>query len=497
MKLEITDSPLSFLNNSHKKTFKIKIIRGILKFLEKYFGSQLLIKIPLYLQKINKINPEIFKLINFSNKCQELNIIKTIIKGQSYPDELFAYNFYTISSSSPYGNGNGIDLLNEENAIWKSLGEVIERYFWYNSDHFFKNKIKAPYKDMKNISLNIFSLAGFTEEQKNNIPFLKFNENTIFNWTKIYSLTQKKKIFCPIQLISSLYVKKNLLYPEKNASKIEPKTEPMLRWCITTGLAAGQSLEEAIVKGILEVIERDAFMISYLNKLSPPLIDLEYLSAQDEEIAKIVKNFKRYNLEIYALKLPTDFSEVHIIAALIIDRSGLGPALSVGASANFNFKNCLLSSISEALGVRNSMKNKFNSEIDFNNINREGRVLYWAKKENLHKINFFLKGEYLKIDIEKNMYVNKKMKNYYKNKLKFLINKLKQKNYEASYIELTPKNIVKKINIRSTQVIIPELQPLHLEESIPYLGGKRLKEVPLKLGYQPAKILNQIPHPFP
>ena len=43
----------------------------------------------------------------------------------------------------------------------------------------------------------------------------------------------------------------------------------MLRWAVTTGLATGQSLEEAIAKGILEVVERDAFMISYLNRLSP------------------------------------------------------------------------------------------------------------------------------------------------------------------------------------------------------------------------------------
>jgi hypothetical protein len=37
---------------------------------------------------------------------------------------------------------------------------------------------------------------------------------------------------------------------------------------------------------------------------------------------------------------------------------------------------------------------------------------------------------------------------------------------------------------------------MHLIETLPYLGGKRLKEVPRKLGYKPAKELNPEPHPF-
>jgi len=272
----------------------------------------------------------------------------------------------------------------------------------------------------------------------------------------------------------------------------------MLRWSITTGLATGKYLEEAIIKGILEVIERDAFMISYLNKLSPPIIDLEYLSAQDEETARIIKNFKRYNLEIYALQLPTDFSDIYIVAAFIIDCTGLGPALSIGASADFNVKTAFLDALSESLSVRFSLKfkDRFKNKIDLNKIGQEERIIYWAKQENLPKIDFFFKGERIKINLKQDFYKITDDKKYYKEKLKFLVNELRAKNYEACYVELTTPEI-KKLNLRSVFVVIPELQPLHLDESIPYFGGKRLKEVPLKLGYQPAEVLNQEPHPFP
>ena len=463
----------------------------IVKFLEKYFGSEILIKIP---KGLYGIDNKLSKAINIADKLKKLEIIKNItIKYPQYYDEPFSYIYYVSCPNKAHGTG--ADFFDKEKTIWKSLAEAIERYLWYSSDNFYKNIIKkSSYKGIKNNVLNIFSLAGFSEEQKNKFPILQFNENTIFNWVPTYSLISKRKIFCPIQLVSAL----NFNQKVKRSKNLDKKTEPMLRWCVTTGLSTGRNLEEAIVKGILEVIERDAFMISYLNKLSPPLVDLEYLSAQDEEIAKIIKNFKRYNLEIYALQLPTDFPDIHIIAALIIDRTGLGPAFSVGASADFNLKTTLLDALSESLSIRFALKfkDRFKNKIYLNKIGQEERIIYWAKPENLPKIEFFLKGEKIKIDLKQNFYEKTDDRKYYKEKLKILIKELKEKNYEACYVELTTKEI-KKLNLRSVFVVIPELQPLHLDESIPYFGGKRLKEVPLKLGYQPLEILNQEPHPFP
>ncbi|MFH1990608.1 MAG: YcaO-like family protein [Patescibacteria group bacterium] len=477
IQLTITDQAYKILENRpQRRSLFLKILKKILKFLEKYFGYPMLIKIP---PELSEIEGGTYELINIAYELQKLGIINNIKKRESYPDEPGIYHYYTSSSGKAYGSG--IDFFSEEKALWKSLGEATERYLWFNSDWFFQNRKTCSYKKLRGCVLNIFSLAGFSEEQKNKYPILQFDENTVFDWVQSYSLIQKKSDFCPIQLVSAYYFKQ--------------KTEPMLRWCITTGLATGQSLEQAIVKGILEVIERDAFMISYLNKLSPPIIDLEHLSNQDEEIAKIIKNFKRYNLEIYVLQLPTDFS-VYINLAIIIDRSGLGPALSVGASASFDFKTAFLASLSESLVVRHGLKNRFNKEIDLKKIGREERLIYWSKIENLPKMGFFLKGESIKINSSQSFYKVENNKNYYKEKLKILSEELKKKNYEACYVELTTKEI-KKIGLRCVQAIIPELQPMHLDESIPYFGGKRLKEIPLKFGYQPAEILNQEPHPFP
>ena len=477
IQLEITEPAYEGLEDRPlRRSFSVEIIKKVIKFLEKYLGSTVLIKIPAELSEIEGVA---YEFINTAYKLQKLGVINNIIKIIGYPDEPLMYQYY--ASSVRKATGWGVDFFSKEKALWKSLGEATERYLWYNSDRFFQNRKICSYRDLKGRALNIFSLAGFSEEQKNKHSILQFDENTVFGWIPARFLVSRKILFCPVQLVSAYYRDKN--------------TEPMLRWGVTTGLSTGQSLKEAIVKGALEVIERDAFMISYLNKLSPPIIDLEYLSDQDEEIAKIIKNFKRYNLEIYILQLPTDFP-VYVNLAILIDRTGLGPAVSVGASANFDFKTALLTSLSESLVVRHSLKNIFKKKIDLKKIGREERVVYWAKPENLPKIEFFLKGEKIKIDLSQGFYKTKNNKNNYKEKLRILNTELEKKNYKTCYVELTTKEI-KKIGLRCVQVVIPELQPLHLHESIPYFGGKRLKEVPLKFGYQPAKVLNQIPHPFP
>ena len=487
IQLEITEPAYKILENRpEKRSFFLGILKMLLKFLERYFGYPILIKIPAELYEIESKN---YDIINSAYELQKLGIIKNIKKREDYPDEPKMYNYYI---TSPRGRiyGSGVDFLSKEKALWKTIGEAAERYLWFSSDWFFRNHKISSYKELRESALNIFSLAGFSEEQKNKYSILQFDENTELGWIPASSLVSRKKFFCPIQLVSSYYFKQKTKIPfnEKGA-------EPMLRWCITTGLATGPSLEEAVVKGILEVIERDAFMISYLNKLSSPIIDLEHLSSQDAEIAKIIKDFKRYNLETYILQLPTNFP-VYVNLAVVIDRSGFGPALTVGASADFDFKTCLLDALSESLIVRYSLKNKFNKEIDLKKIGHEERLIYWSKIENLPKIEFLLRGEKIEFNLEQNLYNLSKNQDYYKDKLNLLAEELKKRDYDACFVELTTKKI-KKIGFRCVQVVIPELQPMHLEESIPYLSGKRLKEIPLELGYQPAEVLNREPHPFP
>lgn len=471
-----------------------KLVKFFIRFLENHFESPLLLEIP---ENLQNTDPEIYAAITLAHELKRLGIINEIKKIPKIPDEPFFHGFIFARSSS--AASVGADMLSDKKAIWKFLAEASERYLWKNSDAFYVGKIKkASSQELGNKAIDIFSLAGFSEEQKMRLKNLQFDKGTVFGWTKVRSIISGRNFFCPIQLLSAKYAQKKIRFSENS-----PKEEPMLRWSVTTGLATGRSLDEAIAKGVMETIERDAFMINYLNKISAPIVNLSTLQKQDPDIAKIVKSFERYNLEIKIVKMATDMP-IYAFLAAIIDRSGLGPALTIGTSADFDPKQCILDALSEALCGRVIAKNSSSdNEPAPKKINREGRIRYWIRPENLPKIEFLFSGEEIDIGNKWNNNFYKNIENdrraleaFYKKRLNFLSSRLEKNGYEAYYSEITSRE-VKKLGFRCVQLVIPKLQPMHLDESIPYLGGKRLKKVPEKLGYQPAETLFREPHPLP
>jgi YcaO cyclodehydratase, ATP-ad Mg2+-binding len=78
-----------------------------------------------------------------------------------------------------------------------------------------------------------------------------------------------------------------------------------------------------------------------------------------------------------------------------------------------------------------------------------------------------------------------------------LVSRLAARSYE---VDLTTPDIA-SLGLRVVKVLIPELQPLHGVRRYPFLGGKRLYEVPVAMGYRstaPTEAeLNPYPHPFP
>ncbi|HLM84115.1 MAG TPA: YcaO-like family protein [Candidatus Bathyarchaeia archaeon] len=462
----------------------------ILKISEKYFGSSVLLDVPFQLQNLKA---ELLPAIETASRMKSIGLIREIKQHPKASDEPFAFRY----TASPTIDGSGSDLLSEANAIWKTLGESMERSLWRNSDDFYEKKtINASFSEISQKALDIFALAGFSDEQRGKYKSLAFNKNTKFGWLKVHSLATGSKIFCPVQLLSAHYWNKKV-----KTLECENKPEPMLRWAITTGLATGQSFEEAVVKGILEIIERDAFMITYLNKLSPPEIELDNLAEHDKELKSVLRSFRRYNLEPHIFQLPSDFS-VPIMLCLLIDRSGLGPAQTVAASADFEIRTAILDSLSEALSIRLATKLIYKRETDKKNIKREGRMIYWAAPERMPKIDFLLKGKKTKLSTATNRvffrknFSKKDRRKYFQTRLESLRKLFEAKKYELVYADIMTKE-TKPLGLRSVFVLSPELQPMHLDESVPYVSGRRLKEIPEKFGYEPADELNKEPHPFP
>ena len=461
-------------------------------FLERRTGVSIKAVIP---EKLIMYPPEIYEGLEKIELLKEEGIVKYYTNQLAvFPDEPpMKYRWYaeTFVDEGTGMNGFGCDFFNENRAFWAMAGEALERYaIKYFNPNSSENRKESSYKDLGYTNkLNIFLLAGLSPEfrERGLKPYrLKYNENTKFSWVLGTSFISGEPIWVPLQLVSFV-----------TANDMSQGKEPVLIDKITTGVAAHSSHDEATLSGILEIFERDAFMIYWLRKITPQIIDLG--SIIDERIEYIQNSFRRYNLELYPLYLKTD-TPVHIVASLIIDRTGVGPAASIGACAGFDIVETVYKSIQEAHSAR--ISSRINHETKYKNsekftpeaLGHIERMEYWTDKNLLPHIQFWTSGKVISVDTitlsyEKNLETHEK--------LNILKNYLKTNKYETSINNILDPRMEKKIGMSVIAVNIPEFQPLHLRESLPNFHGGRLFEVPEKLSLKTGAKINTIPHFFP
>lgn len=402
------------------------------------------------------------------------------VASNLFHDEPRLYRWMARTLSNMISGGGSIS--SSSAAMYKALAEGLERHLWIIADDYFKNPKKASLKDMGSEVIRPEYFVGFSDDVRNRQE-CKFSDESVFLWIESESLTDRKKKFVPAQIVSAKY-----------ANEVKLKhTEPIIRIAITTGLATAPTRERAILRGALEVIERDAFMVTWLNKLSMPRVVLKELAERNESIRNLVEQCKRYNLTPHAILLCTD-APVYVVCGVIEDKSG-GLAFTLGARASFSIEEAVEDSLSEALVTRTDFRNlrdNIGEEIpnDIKDFKRDDRVFYWARPENQEGVKFFISGEEKSLVFDDSFIDDKKQ-------LERIVSWCKSKSYELFTVDIgrSSKNPT-DWHVYFTS--IPEMQPVHLDERYPYFSGPRLKSVPKALGYEPAKELNmEPPHPFP
>ncbi len=437
---------------------------------------------PNIFDKSEKNDKETFKhMIDITNP--ENKIISAVTRIINYNDEPKLFHIgckfkvtSKISDTGNYEDYTGGISFNKRKAYMKALGEVIERYCLA----IYKEKdFKAfSYKKINNLAVNPKDFSSFTKKQLNTKEFksFRFDEKTKFKWIKGFSIFERKEKYLPAQLIYIPYIVSN---------------EPIIRLPISTGAAAGTSVSGAIYRGLCEIIERDSFMIYFLNKISPAKID--FSNCKDKEINKILNYIKRYELEILVFDITTDI-KIPTIMSIIMDKTGLGPAVSLGLKTDLNIRKAILGSIEESLQsrswIRDEMYNRKKTNDRFKDIIIE-RGLYWSKKERIKKLDFLLKTT------KRRKYEDYKINaiSDARKKLEIVLKEFKKANVNVYFSDITV-SIIKKNGFFVVKVLTDKMQPLYLDEQYKYLDGERLSSVPMLLGYKTQKKLNNDIHPF-
>lgn len=411
-------------------------------------------------------------------------IIKSLFKIKNYNDEpqLYQYCSQFIDKQSQKLSKESIasgTSFNKNRALLKLLGETIERYaLGINSNKNFIYKSFNQIVSSQKMAYDPNKLAAFPLYKRGVKVDLS---DTKLHWIEGKSLVTNKNTFIPAQLVFVPY--------------LHQRSEFILQMPMSTGAAAGESLTDAIYRGVCEVIERDSFMIHYFNEINSPKINLN--SIKNRYFHKIKHILERYNLKLYVNDITTDI-DIPAVISILIDQTGKGPAVSVGLKAGFNIVEDIIGSIEEALMVRSWVRDEFiylKPKYKKNKLIRtiEDRANFWFPKDTIKYLSFWLKN-------------NNKIKPRYflglkstEDKLSEIIKILKKKQIDIIYVDLTYPD-VKSSGAKVVKVIIPALQPLFLDDKYPYFSFDRLYQTPVKMGLfnkiKERDELNKIPHPF-
>lgn len=382
------------------------------------------------------------------------------------------------------GHGFGKDL---NDNFSKAIGEVLERYFLtlYHKRKLIRGSVQSLGRK-KTPVLDLNLLSGFSDKQKETNPRLQFDEKSVFYWEKVKQISAGETVWAPAQLVYWNYA--------------QSEFEPYLVEGNTNGAGGWFTQEGAILSGLYELIQRDGFLIYWLNKLTPQSIDPYTIPHQ--EFQQLLEESERYGFEVYCLNLTSDIG-APAFAVIIGDPTGKGPRFSLGAGCQADPARALWRAIEEAWATHYWIRPKPIFKILGNDyqpfrekIGQEDRLRLWANPEMAKQMDFFISGKKLafsdlNIDYPKSFSSQKE-------ELDFLVKKIESLGPGYEVYAYAPEHpVLKQLGYHSAQVIVPQLVPLYLHEFNAPLGSRRLKEVPKELGFSAAAQFNPLPHLFP
>ncbi|UQZ81072.1 YcaO-like family protein [Paenibacillus konkukensis] len=134
--------------------------------------------------------------------------------------------------------------------------------------------------------------------ERPDFPYLRFDPDADISWVWGYSLLQERPILVPELLAYySLGYGGGFVYETSN------------------GCALGGSREEAILHGILEIVERDSFLMTWYAKLPVPRLD--YRSSGDKELVTMIERVRAvtgYEVLLYNTTMENGIPSIWAIA---------------------------------------------------------------------------------------------------------------------------------------------------------------------------------------
>jgi bacteriocin biosynthesis cyclodehydratase domain-containing protein len=356
-----------------------------------------------------------------------------------------------------------------EDARTLAMIEALERYSGLAEP---RSDVHASYASLAEratcpADLVLFSAAQYAQAD---FPFEPFDPESNVHWSTAYNVTQKRNTLVPAT--AAWYGRDDALLGETSS-----------------GVAAHSGRADALYNGALELIERDAFMIFWLQRLSAPLVDVRCID--DVACIAMIRSLEESGYTVHIADLTTDL-DVPVYLSMGIRDDGQKPALLCGAAASLDPTVAIARSLAE-LHAADASTTAFwtlQPPLAATDVLRledhyqayqhpewlDRAAFLWASSS---RVRVSPAGSPVSLDA--------------------LIALLADRGHDLIGVDITPPDVA-RYHVRVVRAIIPGLQPLGFGRRI-RLGGRRLYEAPRRMGYGRVAAsdadLNPFPHCFP
>ena len=374
---------------------------------------------------------------------------------------------------------------------WVAILEGLERYCGLEPRGK-RTVVYDAYANLQDDALNptTVGLHSPAQYQLPDFPFQRYDPDSEFGWVWGYSLTANRPMLVPERLAYySLGNQGGFVYETSN------------------GCALGNTLMEAIFHGMLEVVERDAFLMTWYTRLPLSKIDVE--STTNAELHWMMDRIRAvagYDLHFYNATMENKIPTVFVIAK---NRRPHGLNLLCSAGTHVDPMRAIKSAVHETAGMLLRFDEKLERHKDVylrmlndsSDVRRmEDHSMLYGLPEAEERLAFLLDEQRPVDDLSGFLQRDSKHMDLTED-LKDLLAVFRKLKLDVIVVNQTSPEIQRN-GLHCVKVIIPGMLPMTFGHHLTRLEHlDRVFHVPMTLGYTDQPLtpgdLNPFPHPFP
>ena len=348
-----------------------------------------------------------------------------------------------------------------ERAAIKAICETIERYCATGYDERTLPLLRQADLKGRVAGPEEFALYSDAQYAAGTVSFSPPTVTEPVRWLQATSIPSGEPVWVPAQFVFIPY---------------EPAPmEPVFDNLQSTGLACGSTRADAILGGLLEVVERDAFMVAW--RLQRPGRPIDVTHPENREARTLMQRLRSRGLKVRATALDNE-AAVPVIMVCISNDGNQYPHLVCGFGTSLDIDHAILLALEEA-ALGQVVLRRASQRPDVPAPQSPASLIEHAMRFALDptacaEVEFLFDGA----PVTAAELGSRTMEE--------AVAHLAQTGFEPLYVDITTPDI-SDCGLSVVKVLIPGMQPLDIDHRHLHLGGHRLD----------TGVVNWQPHPFP